>query len=295
MEASSHSRAGCLGGWAGTPMTDVTTIIPTFNAPNYLDLCLKSATENNTDTDANPIMVVVDGPESMRLNIDILEKYADDIVVLDLPEHKGLSIALNLGVAAAETEYVLLLNDDNLVGKEYDTRVLQEMDKAEALFGIRTILTLQQVEMQPSIYHFGIQEFGNITEFDYLKWLAYEHATKEDKFLMTGCIFPAIFKKKYYMAVGGMDSETYASPHVVDQDTFLKWELLGFKFPRSYNMSFFHFGGASTKQTPDAAKYYKMEHDALQVYHEKWGCRYSCEPKTNSKLPRDGLFRGFTV
>ena len=58
----------------------VSLIIPTYRNPNYLDICLKSAIENQVNQ--NEIIVAVDGyiEESQH----VLDKYKQYIQVLDL-------------------------------------------------------------------------------------------------------------------------------------------------------------------------------------------------------------------
>ena len=53
----------------------ISLIIPTYKNPDYLDICLKSAIENQTNK--NEIIVAVDGfiEESQH----ILDKYKDNI------------------------------------------------------------------------------------------------------------------------------------------------------------------------------------------------------------------------
>jgi glycosyltransferase involved in cell wall biosynthesis len=87
-------------------------IIPTYKEPEYLDLCLKSAFEGQTNK--NEIIVVVDG--FYELNKPILDKYPD-VRVLDLGENQGLSVATNWGVYNATHEYILVVNDDNVFPK----------------------------------------------------------------------------------------------------------------------------------------------------------------------------------
>ena len=70
----------------------ISLIIPTYRNPEYLDICLKAAIENQVNK--NEIIVSVDGyiEESQH----ILDKYKDDIQVLDLGENQGMQTALNL-------------------------------------------------------------------------------------------------------------------------------------------------------------------------------------------------------
>ena len=72
-------------------------IIPTYRNPEYLDICLKSAIDNQTNN--NEIIVAVDGfiDESQH----IIEKYKHSIQVLDLGINQGMQTALNLAVMNA--------------------------------------------------------------------------------------------------------------------------------------------------------------------------------------------------
>ena len=52
----------------------ISVIIPSYKNPKYLDLCLKSIIENQTDR--NEIIVVLDGYAD--LSKDVVEKYKND-------------------------------------------------------------------------------------------------------------------------------------------------------------------------------------------------------------------------
>ena len=91
----------------------ISVIIPTYKEPDYLDLCLQSAIKNQNEQ--NEIIVVVDG--FYDLNKSVLNKYQDNINVLDLGENQGLSVATNWGVYNASNDYVLIVNDDNVFRK----------------------------------------------------------------------------------------------------------------------------------------------------------------------------------
>ena len=60
----------------------ISVIIPTFQSPEALDLCLSSAIQGQTQD--NQIIVVVDG--HYDVNEEILKKYAKSIDILNLEE-----------------------------------------------------------------------------------------------------------------------------------------------------------------------------------------------------------------
>ena len=97
----------------------ISVIIPTYKSPEYLDLCLQSAIQGQDNE--NQIIVVVDG--YYDLNKEVLEKHKDSIDVLNLEQNVGLCKGTNLGVMNAKHDKVLIVNDDNVFPKDWDTRL----------------------------------------------------------------------------------------------------------------------------------------------------------------------------
>ena len=97
----------------------ISLIIPTYKNPDYLDICLKSAIDNQVNK--NEILVAVDGfiEESQH----VLDKYKNDIEILDLGENQGMQTALNLAVMNANNECIVIINDDNVLCKDWDVVV----------------------------------------------------------------------------------------------------------------------------------------------------------------------------
>lgn len=258
-------------------------IVPSYRNPNYLDLCLKSLIENQTVK--NEIIVVLDGfPEESK---EVIEKYKADIKVLEFPENRGLQTALNFGVYNATNENILILNDDNIVGKRFDEFL------TIGLAGY--CLTINQVEpIGPSIYGFPIINLGKTPkEFDYNKWLYIERELSISmkhpflEFTNDGGMFPFAVSKKNYMKVGGFDT-LYGSPFVVDFDFFLKLELAGIEFLKTSNYHFYHFGSATVNRGTEIRA---TEGPAAATFEYKWGFppqRFA----NNSHVPKGQLKKG---
>ena len=99
----------------------ISVIVPTYKEPEVLDVCLNSAIVNQKHN--NQIIVVVDG--FFDLNKEVLEKYADNINVLDLGSNMGLQRATNLGVYNAKYDKILIVNDDNVFPKDWDEKIVR--------------------------------------------------------------------------------------------------------------------------------------------------------------------------
>ena len=87
----------------------ITVIIPTYNAEKTICGCLKSVIAQCTETE---IIVADDG--SIDATIEQTRKYSDRVRILPLL-HSGVSAARNAGLAAANGEWVLFLDSDDML------------------------------------------------------------------------------------------------------------------------------------------------------------------------------------
>lgn len=245
-------------------------VIPCYQAPAYLDLCLKSGFAGQRLD--NEFVVVVDGcGEAYR---EVLARWQERIRLLVLPRNEGLPQALNRGVWLAQSPRLLLINEDNVLPADWDLRLAQ--DYAED-----RVLTINQIEPAPQgQYRFLHQDFGTRADaFDLAGFLAWEPTQSRDEILPDGRIFPMSLSKRLYMAVGGFDPK-YPSPHFVDLDFFLKLELLpGLRFGRTLRLHLYHFGQKSTSrpdaspaaQAAAAARFDSLGETARALFEHKWG------------------------
>ncbi len=94
-------------------LTDkVTVVIPNLNGADELEGCIASVLE---ETDPSRVIVVDDG--STDGSADLAEEAHPGIRVIRCGENLGFAHAVNLGIAAADTPYVFLLNNDTRVEK----------------------------------------------------------------------------------------------------------------------------------------------------------------------------------
>jgi glycosyltransferase involved in cell wall biosynthesis len=254
-------------------------IIPTYRNPEYLDVCLRSAIENQANK--NEILVCIDGyiEESQY----VLDKYKKDIIVLDLEENQGFQTSHNLAVINANNENLCIINDDNVLCKDWDKIIEQDFDPNK-------VMTIEQIEpVGPSIFGFHIKDFGkNPKEFNYEDFIEYELTIRKNKLTKDGGVFPFVISKKNYMIVGGFDT-LYPSPYVCDWDFFLKLDLNGVEFYKTHNMHFYHFGSTVLKKGIDKDRFAASHNPAAETFYYKWGM-YPQLFENNSHKPK-----GFTI
>lgn len=268
----------------------ITVIIPSYRNPTYLDLCLKSITENKV-LDSTQVIAVIDG--YVEESQDVIDKYPS-VGFLPFEQNMGMQYAINTGVMQAETEYVFIVNDDNVFPTQWDTR-LERM--VEAMRGANTVMTVNQLEPTgPGMFNFPVLDLGQSTDiFQYEEYLKQELNYSNDMVVTpSGHIFPFVISKKHYMAIGGFDT-FYNSPNICDWDFFLRLELLNFSFFRSSAIHLYHFGSVSTKKNSESQSFQTKEMAAVDQYIWKWGATPYNQPMTNSKIPPSKQFRGFRV
>ena len=69
----------------------ISVIIPTYKSVEHLDLCLSSAIKGQVNK--NQLIIVVDG--TIDIVKSVLDKYDDDIDILDMQTNQGLCRATN--------------------------------------------------------------------------------------------------------------------------------------------------------------------------------------------------------
>lgn len=259
----------------------ISLIIPTYRNPNVLDLCLKAAISNQENK--NQIIVVVDG--FYEESEDVLKRYSEDIDGIIFPENRGQQIAHNTGVAWADNEAIFIINDDNVLPRNWDSRLLSVYDP-------RLVISPNQIEPTPSIFKsFVIRDYGrNETEFQYDKFLTDEIGLGYNTFTPDGQTWPLFMSKKWFMACGGFDI-AYPSPSVCDWDLFMKFELAGLKCVRWKGMHLYHFVSTVTKTPERLEEARNKEMASFDYFTYKWGFYPSLHSETNSKFPGT-TFRG---
>ena len=110
-------------------MQRTTVVIPNYNGMQYIDACLKSLQKSTVPL---KIILVDNGSTDGSLNC-VRENYPD-VRIIAFPENTGFSKAVNAGILAADTEFVLLLNNDTVVDERMAEYLENAMEADEGCF-----------------------------------------------------------------------------------------------------------------------------------------------------------------
>ena len=252
----------------------ISVIIPTYKCPSALDLCLRSAIEGQQNK--NQIIVVVDG--FYDLNKEVLERWKDSIDILNLETNQGLCKGTNLGVYNAKYDKILIVNDDNVFPRFWDTTLLDDWKEG-------AVITPNQIEPFPSMFkQIHIEDMGRNPETFDLEafWLYDYHYASGDKTEECGSTLPIFMSKLDYIRLGGWD-ENYELGMVADWDFFLKCQLSGLKMIRTWNCHFYHFVSLSTMTPEKQQQRHSSEMNGHMYAQYKWGTTIKHNQDTNLK------------
>ncbi len=103
---------------------NATVIIPNYNGIRYLRDCLRSLLD--CEEAVFPVIVVDNG--SGDGSREMLRNEFSQVRLICFAENRGFSAAVNAGIRAANTPYVILLNNDTIVEKHFVSRLCGALD-----------------------------------------------------------------------------------------------------------------------------------------------------------------------
>jgi GT2 family glycosyltransferase len=105
----------------------VSIIVLNYNGLRFLDKCLDSLRKLNFPKDQYEILLVDNG--SVDGSIEFLEKEYKDVILIKNKKNLGVCLANNIGIERTNSEYVVLLNNDLHLHKDFVKNLVEVMDE----------------------------------------------------------------------------------------------------------------------------------------------------------------------
>ncbi len=229
-------------------MPKVSVIIPCYNHGEYLDEAVESVL---AQTFQDSEIIIVDDGSTDQATIDLLEGYNKPKTCVIRTDNRGLASARNNGIKEAKGEYIVPLDADDKIGKEYLKKAVKILDENEDI----GIVYCESV-------HFGIKkEPFRLPEYSF------------NQMLEANIIFcSSFFRKKNWERVGGFNINLVYGWE--DWDFWLSIVELGLKVYRIPEVLFFF---TDSKKIPWAVhNLYPVKIGVvwLQRIEENWSSRY---------------------
>jgi GT2 family glycosyltransferase len=231
-------------------------LIPTWNNLAYLQLCIKSIHQNSRFKH-QIIIHVNEGKDGTKEWVD-----AAGYAYTSSEENVGVCHALNSSSKFASTNYILYLNDDMFVGKDWDYYLMQAIEaKGDEYFYYSG--TMVEYENSGNAAVLSPYDFGRTwDEFDEDAFnTLVERKLKPDWF--GACWPPSIVHKKLWDLANGYDV-AYSPGFYSDPDFAMKLWQLGVRDFRGIGSSMvYHFKCKSTGRV--------IRNNGRKTFAKKWG------------------------
>ena len=189
-------------------MSDTTVVIPNYNGIKYIEDCLDSIYQGSVV----PEVIVVDNGSSDGSLTLVREKYKKARII-SFDENTGFSKAVNAGIKAAETEYVLLLNNDTAA----ERHMVEELEKAVKEDKLAFSVCAKMINLhRPNL----LDGAGDL--YSALGW-AYARGKDKDISaydkpcrVFSACAGAAIYRREVFEKIGFFDESHFAYLEDVD-------------------------------------------------------------------------------
>ena len=194
-----------------------TIIIPNYNGLKFMDECIRSL---NAQTYPNFRTLVVDNG-STDGSVEWLKEHQIDTIFL--PENTGFSGAVNVGIKAADTPYVLLLNNDVRVDEYFVAEMVRAIGQSERIFSVSS----RMIQM----YHPDLMDDAG-DMYSVLGWAFQRGVGRPEKLykkscrVFTACAGAAIYRREVFETIGYFDEMHFA--YLEDIDVGYRAKLYGY-------------------------------------------------------------------
>ena len=213
-------------------MIKTTVVIPNYNGIKYIEDCLSSLKKSSVELK----IIVVDNGSSDGSRQLVEEKFPE-VRLICFEENTGFCKAVNTGIMASETEYVMLLNNDTVAEERMAECLEDALGENPKLFSAAA----KMINMyEPD----KIDSAG-----DFYSALGWAYARGKDKpvdkysiqdKVFSACAGAALYRRKVFETIGYFDENHFA--YLEDMDIGYRANIYGFKNIYVPDAHVFHAG-----------------------------------------------------
>ncbi len=215
----------------------VTIVIPNYNGKHFMKPCLESL-DRQTCKDFE--IIVVDNASSDG-SIEYMKETYPDIHCIGLDKNYGFSRAVNEGIRASRTPYVILLNNDTTVDPRYVEEMVKAIRKSKRIFSVSS----KMIQMyHPEL----IDSAGDL--YTLMGWgvcrgtgRPVSNYTEPDE-IFTACAGAAIYRRSAFEKIGYFDESHFA--YLEDIDVGYRAKIYGYKNMYCPTALVYHVGSGTS-------------------------------------------------
>lgn len=198
-------------------MNKTTIIIPNYNGLQFMEPCME-ALKRQTCRDFD--LLVVDNGSSDG-SVEWLK--AHEIPSIFLPENTGFSGAVNVGIRASKTPYVILLNNDTQAAPGYVEQLVKAIEASPRIFSVSPKMI--------QLYHQELMDDAG-DMYSIMGW-AYQRGVGQEVerynrpcHIFSSCAGAAIYRREIFDEIGFFDEMHFA--YLEDIDVGYRAKIAGY-------------------------------------------------------------------
>ncbi len=195
-----------------------TIVIPNYNGAAWLEKCLDSVVKDTADR----VIVVDDG--SGDGSAELAEKYPG-VEVIRMGSNKGFCAAVNKGIRASHTPYVILLNNDLTIEKGFVKALEDAMDKNPGAFSAGA--QMRMMKAPDYMDTAGVYYCALGWAYDYGKGKKVSPRYLKPRKVFAACGGAAIYRRSILKEIGLFDEKHFA--YLEDVDIGYRARIYGYQ------------------------------------------------------------------
>ena len=218
-------------------MQDVTVVVPNYNGQKFIGNCLNSLRKQNK---ADFTVILVDNGSTDN-SVALVQEQYPEVKLIRLLENTGFCKAVNEGIIASQTDYVILLNNDTEVEADFVTELTKAIKARPKTFSCAAKMI--QYDNRNLI-----DDAGNF--YSALGW-AYadgkgqaETLFAKERKIFSACAGAAIYRRETFDEIGLFDEEHFA--YLEDTDIGYRAQIFGYNNWFVPSARVYHMGSATS-------------------------------------------------
>jgi len=227
-------------------MYRTSVIIPNYNGLKFLPQCMEALKVQIV----KDFMVIVVDNGSTDGSLQWIKDRLDDsgvfqeafpLKLIELGENTGFAPAVNRGIEKADTEYVLLLNNDTIPEPDFIEKMQSAIQKDEKLFAVSALMIKASDHRLVDSAGDGMTILG----WAYQRGIdePVEKYQKQEK-VFSACAGAAIYRRKIFDEIGLFDEMHFA--YLEDIDISWRARLYGYEILYEPAARVYHLGSATS-------------------------------------------------
>jgi len=239
-------------------LSKLSIIVPAYNMREYINQCLVSI--RRTVRIPYEVIIIDDGSQEDEC-VSIIEG-EDDVRVLSLKQHYGISHALNMGIDAAEGAVILFLHADIMLAPNTVDDLLDVLIENPQIGAVSAIATRE---------HKYARNFQWIDYHDWNGFVSTAEQIRTQKMQLHPEIYAELFcfmvRRDVVEAVGGLD-EDYQTPPMAAFDYTARMTREGYQIA---SLSTVYVHHQESVHVQDMASYEQRIQEERKLFWEKLG------------------------